>query len=189
MVVAVVQIVYARRISVFVHDFVQDAVCLFCIAWFVPAFCCEKQSSDKIQFSVGCVAAACFSAVGPALPAEISVPRRSCFISHVAFGPFPQFVELLAPVKLYAYHHAVRHAFGAHVVVARVHYKCCPVGVLIVDGAFAVRFVAAQVARSEKMVPYLVKTRFHFFVGLAEQCREKILGICRKIGHASKGCC
>ena len=40
---------------------------------------------------------------------------------HISLGPLPDPVKLLLHVQLHAHHHAVGHAFGAGVIVPRIH--------------------------------------------------------------------
>ena len=99
---------------------------------------------------------------GGARPGDLAGPVR-----HVLLDPGPQAVELRLVVELDGRHHAVRHAFGAHVAVVDVlHVGFVRAGSVEVDGARA--------RRAEQGRPRLAELRIGVRLRVAGEGDEEI---------------
>ena len=156
-IVKVKKIINSTLSTVFDHDFGQYFICFITVSRLVPAFWSKKQSSNIIQFSIRSVASTNLSTVGLALPAEVAVPFGIGSKCHISFRPFPKFIELFTVIQLYTNHHAVRHPFGAHIVVASIQNKGCTIRDLVINRFFIIGFITVQIWRCKEMLPYLLE--------------------------------
>ena len=115
----------------------------------------EEESRDVIQLTVGGRAHGILCAIGLAAPGEEAVACASLML-HVSLAPSPQPVEDVFLVSLHGYHHAIRHALGASVIVLYVRH--IPHGI----SYFEVHFVGTV----EDIVEDLFHLLFHLFCAI-----------------------
>ena len=147
-----------RGFIFFGHGAVEDALCLCLVVdacVIAPSVGGEEESRDVIQLTVGGRAHGILCAISLAAPGEEAVARASLML-HVSLAPSPQPVEDVFLVSLHGYHHAIRHALGASVMVLYVRH--IPHGI----SYFEVHFVGTV----EDIVEDFFHLLFHLFCAI-----------------------